>query len=367
MPLARQAPSPCVVRVRAAGATALDHAPDHAPDDVPGDGLGRAGDWRVAGVELPPSATGSGAAGDLVEVLAAPDVRLVTLGPLDGAGGATAHDVLVRALARRRALGTGPFTVLHLDPLPRGAARTRQAVLELARAQDPGLAAWIARHGAFPGSVPDPAPPQATGARWLVEDAFCAGHPPPEALGITLVPSTAPWEALRRRLDQGARWALGAVSGSTGGPSPAQTLSDPCVRGFLRGFLDEFTGTAPGVPDDHLARYRAAVVTDLAAATGPLEPPPVPRLLRETVLPTLRRGLDRGHPVGHLALAAAAWLATSAGRSGGPGDDLDATALVRDHPGGLGPLVEDVRLTRVLQGALDRLAAGALGELGRAA
>ena len=56
----------------------------------------------------------------------------------------TAPGLLVEALARRRAAGIAPFTVLCCDNMPDNGKRTRRAVVELAGERDPALAEWIA-------------------------------------------------------------------------------------------------------------------------------------------------------------------------------------------------------------------------------
>jgi fructuronate reductase len=102
----------------------------------------------------------------VVEVLASPDVHIVTLTvtekgyKLDPATGRliaddpavaadlasldapqTAPGLIVAGLARRRNAGLSPFTAISCDNLPHNGRRLEQAVLAIARAHDPALAA----------------------------------------------------------------------------------------------------------------------------------------------------------------------------------------------------------------------------------
>ena len=76
----------------------------------------------------------------------------------------SAPGFLVRALARRRAAGVPPFTVLSCDNLPENGALVRQIVLDFAHLIDPSLAQWIGENGRFPATMvdritPPPHPP----------------------------------------------------------------------------------------------------------------------------------------------------------------------------------------------------------------
>ncbi len=103
----------------------------------------------------------------VLAAMADPDVRIVTLtvtekgychdpatGRLNADHPDITHDLkaalpvsapgyLVRALARRKAAGLPPFTVLTCDNLPDNGRLVRRIVLDLAGKLDPELAAWI--------------------------------------------------------------------------------------------------------------------------------------------------------------------------------------------------------------------------------
>jgi fructuronate reductase len=59
----------------------------------------------------------------------------------------SAQGFLLRALARRRAAGVPPFTVLSCDKMPENGALVRKIVLDFAHLIDPSLAQWIGENG----------------------------------------------------------------------------------------------------------------------------------------------------------------------------------------------------------------------------
>ena len=103
----------------------------------------------------------------VLETLADPQVRIVSLtitekgychepatgrlnpahpgivADLAGTAPTTAPGFLVEGLARRRAAGLAPFTVLTCDNLPHNGRLARGVVLDFARLRDPTLAEWI--------------------------------------------------------------------------------------------------------------------------------------------------------------------------------------------------------------------------------
>lgn len=199
----------------------------------------------------------------LLARMSEPGVRIVTLtvtekgyhlNPADGRllidAPSIAHDIadpatphsapgmLVEALARRRAAGTPPFTVLSCDNMPDNGKRVRRAVIELACHRDAHLAGWIAEHVAFPCSMVDRIVPAMTDddvtglaalgiddpaavvceafSQWVVEDDFPQGRPDWEHEGVQMVADVAPFEAMKLRLLNGSHSLLaylGALAG----------------------------------------------------------------------------------------------------------------------------------------------------------
>lgn len=61
----------------------------------------------------------------------------------------SAPGVVVEALARRKAAGLAPFTVMSCDNMPENGHVMRNVVTAYARAVDAELAAWIEQHVTF--------------------------------------------------------------------------------------------------------------------------------------------------------------------------------------------------------------------------
>ena len=213
----------------------------------------KAQDWLSTIVELAPEANRARICGSmidfvdvdpgaLIEALCRPEIRLVTTTITEGGyfvdaktGGFDAehedirHDVvhpdrprtifgvLNAALSRRRAAGTGPFTVLSCDNLPGNGAVARQATAGLASLQSAEFGQWVERTIAFPNSMVDCITPATTDAhrervrddfgiidacpvvcepfrQWVVEDSFSAGRPSFERVGVEFVDNVEAYE-----------------------------------------------------------------------------------------------------------------------------------------------------------------------------
>lgn len=272
----------------------------------------------------------------VVGALADPRLRLVTLtvtGAGYGPGDAPAIDLLVGALARRRAAGLPPFTVLSCDNLPENGRLARDAVL---RAADPGLAAWIAETGAFPSSMVDRITPRTSPedrawiartfgvddrwpvvtepfSQWIVEDRFCAGRPPLDEVGVRFVDDVAPYALMKTRLLNASHCALGHLGALAGYEHAHEAMGDPALRGVLTTLMaEEVSPLLPAVPGVDLAAYRASVLERLA---NPVLADRLARLRRNGsdkmpthVLSSLALARERRGPHAVLTLAVAAWI-----------------------------------------------------------
>jgi fructuronate reductase len=277
------------------------------------------------------------------------------------AGPRSAPGFLVRALARRRAAGLRPFTVLCCDNLPENGRVVRGVVLELAGALDPGLADWIAAESAFPCSMVDrivPATREADVARlaartgvldrapvlhepfrqWVVEDRFVDGaRPDLAAAGVELVADVTPYEHMKLRMLNGSHSALAYLGYLAGHETVAETVADPVFERFVRHLwaAEIVPGLTPppGVrlaayADALLARYRNPAIghrTWQIAMDGSQKLP-------QRILGTVAENLAGGRPVAGLTLAVAAWMRYVGGR-----DERGGRIDVRD------PLAERLR------------------------
>ncbi|MFB5081044.1 mannitol dehydrogenase family protein [Raoultella sp. C349492] len=139
----------------------------------------------------------------------------------------SAPGVIVEALARRKAAGLPPFTVMSCDNMPENGHVTRNVIGTYARALDAELAAWIEQNVTFPSTMVDRIVPaitpdtldkieQITGVRdpagvacepfrqWVIEDNFVAGHPEWEKAGAELVSNVLPFEEMKLRMLNGS-------------------------------------------------------------------------------------------------------------------------------------------------------------------
>ncbi|MFT4220949.1 MAG: mannitol dehydrogenase family protein [Microbacterium sp.] len=173
---------------------------------------------------------------------------------------ATVFGYLVRALARRRAAGVAPFTVVSCDNLRHNGATTRRAVVGYAAATDLELAGWIEENVAFPNSMVDriaPYVPAKQRARltaasgiddqlpavaesylqWVVEDDFPAGRPALEAVGVQLRPDVQAFEAVKGRMLNASHVLLSYPALLLGHRLVDEAMRDDRVRALADTFL----------------------------------------------------------------------------------------------------------------------------------
>jgi fructuronate reductase len=139
----------------------------------------------------------------------------------------SAPGVIVEALARRKAAGLPPFSVMSCDNMPENGHVTHNVITALADAISPELGAWIKANVTFPSTMVDRIVPavtpetlalveQATGVadpaavacepfrQWVIEDNFVAGRPAWEKAGAELVKDVLPYEEMKLRMLNGS-------------------------------------------------------------------------------------------------------------------------------------------------------------------
>ncbi len=302
----------------------------------------------------------------LVEALAAPETRLVTLTitekgyRLDPASGAlleddpdvaadlldlatprTAPGFLVAALATRRARGLAPFTAISCDNLPHNGPRLRDAVLAVAARHDPALADWIARHGAFPQTMVDRIVPATTEAdieglaravglrdlamvktepfsQWVIEDRFAGERPDFEAVGVQVTEDVPAWEAAKLRLLNSAHSAIAYLGGLASVEFVHQFVARPQGAAFVQRLWDEAQPTLTPPPGLDLVRYRGELMARFANAALQHRTRQIAmdgsQKLPQRLLATLADRLSAEAPIEALGLAVAAWMRWQAGR-----------------------------------------------------
>jgi mannitol 2-dehydrogenase len=243
---------------------------------------------------------------------------------------------VVEALARRRAAGIAPFTVLSCDNVPENGALTRTAVVGFARERDAGLAQWIDEHVAFPSSMVDRITPGTSEEaaelvqrtfgiadrqpvvaepfrQWIIEDRFCNGRPPLERVGVQFVDDVGPYELMKKRLLNGSHTALGHVGSLLGHRTTSDAMADDLCRDYVASLMrDEIAPLLPEVAGVDLDEYCATL---LERFSNPRIQDDLDRLCRRSsvkmpsyLLPSVHEARAAGRPHGLLTLAVTFWV-----------------------------------------------------------
>ena len=313
---------------------------------------------------------------------------------------ATAFGFIVDALARRRAVGAAPFTVMSCDNIQGNGTLARRAITAFAQNRDAALGEWIAREVAFPNSMVDRITPVTdvtdralldsefgvddawpvvceAYSQWVLEDDFPAGRPRFESAGVQMVEDVLPYELMKLRLLNAGHQALCYLGYLAGHRYAHEAAQDPLIAEFLLGYLEEeATPTLAPVPGVDLASYRAqlierfsnAQVRDTLARLCAESSDRIPKFL----LPVVHHQLAHGGPIHRSALVVAAWARYAEGidEQGQPIEVVDqrrdaVTARARrnhdeplaflEDPSLFGDLRDDPRFTSIYAAAIRSL------------
>ncbi len=265
----------------------------------------------------------------------APTEPNVLLDLRGGGSPVTVFGMVTEALARRRARGLAPFTVLSCDNVPGNGEVAREAFSGFAALRDPELGAWVGSEVAFPSSMVDRITPTTTGAdrrllaeefgiddawpvvcepftQWVLEDRFTAGRPALEDVGVQLVDDVHPYELMKLRLLNAGHQAIGYLGYLAGYRHTDEVCADPVFAGFLLDYMEhEATPTLPAVPGVDLAAYRRTLLERFA---NPAVRDTLARLCSQGsdriatfLLPVVREQLAVGGDIRRAALVIAAW------------------------------------------------------------
>ncbi|EGD43624.1 fructuronate reductase [Nocardioidaceae bacterium Broad-1] len=270
-----------------------------------------------------------------------------------GAVPSTAFGYVVEALARRRAAGVAPFTVMSCDNIAGNGDVARAMMSAFASLRDPDLGAWIASEVAFPSSMVDRITPATTDAdleevgwrfgiedawpvvsepfsQWVLEDHFPQGRPPFERVGVEMVPDVEPYELMKLRLLNASHQALCYLGYLSGYRYAHEVCADPLFVDFLLGYMtQEGTPTLPPVPGVDLDRYRRELISRFA---NPHIRDTLARLCAESsdripkwLVPVISAQLASGGSVRRSALVVASWARYAEGvdEQGAPIDIVD--------------------------------------------
>jgi fructuronate reductase len=197
----------------------------------------------------------------VVSRISDPETAIVTLTITEG--GYVADDPLLSLLARGLSAraSSAPLAVLSCDNVPANGAAVRSLV---------GAFSGVT----FPSTVADRITPSSDDplvvvtepfSMWVIEDSFLGARPAWERAGAMLVPDTAPYEAMKLRLVNGAHSALAALGLPRGHATVADAVADPELLAFVRRLLDEeLVPTVTDVPGIDLRAFVDAMLERFA-------------------------------------------------------------------------------------------------------
>lgn len=250
-------------------------------------------------------------AGAILEALAAPDTRAVTLtvtekgygldasGALDPDNPAIAADLrqgaeprtpvglLAHALARRHGMGAPPLTILSCDNLSENGTRLRAAVA--AFLDRIGAAPGALDRAAFPSTMVDRITPATTpgiAARmaeaagrpvtapvlteaftdWVIEDTAAGPLPDWRAAGALFVRDVAAYERRKLLILNAAHSALAYGGLLAGHTFVHEAIADPALRARIDALWTEASALLPGFGAGDLAEYQSALVARFSVA-----------------------------------------------------------------------------------------------------
>jgi mannitol 2-dehydrogenase len=166
--------------------------------------------------------------------------------------------------------------------------------------------------------------------QWVVEDAFPAGRPSWEDVGVQVVPDVRPYELMKLRLLNGGHQAVAYAGVLLGHTYVHEAAADPAVLSLLRRYLGEAGTALDPVPGTDVYSYLGAVqervanehIRDTLARICESTSDRIPRF----VLPVAERRLAAGRASPACAAIVATWARYLRGidEEGRPYDVVDA-------------------------------------------
>ena len=264
--------------------------------------------------------------------VANPDV-LADLEP--GAVPRTAFGLITEALRRRWKRGQAPFTIMSCDNLQGNGYLSKRVFTAFARLRDPDLGDWVEHEARFPNSMVDRITPVTTDAdraevrerfgiedqwpvvcepytQWVLEDAFTAGRPPYEQVGVQVVDQVEPYELMKLRLLNASHQAMAYFGYLCGYRLVHEAAQDPLFQAFMLGYMDfEATPTLAPVPGVDLEGYKHTLIERFS---NPQVRDTIARLCAESsdripkwLLPVVREQLVTGGEIRRSAAVVASW------------------------------------------------------------
>ena len=273
-----------------------------------------------------------------------------------GATPRTSFGLVVEALARRRARGLAPFTVMSCDNIQGNGHVAAKMFGAFANLRDPELGDWLAASVRFPNSMVDRITPVTTDAdraavadrfgiddgwpvvcepftQWVLEDSFELGRPAFENVGVQVVDDVTPYELMKLRLLNASHQALCYFGYLAGYRLVHEAAQDPLFADFLLAYMErEGSPTLAPVPGIDLDAYRHELIARFSNAHVR---DTVARLCAESsdripkwVLPVIRENLAAGGEVRLATAVVASWAryAEAVDENGEPIEVVDRLA-----------------------------------------
>lgn len=251
----------------------------------------------------------------------------------------TVFGYLYAALERRYAAGLRPFTVMSCDNMQKNGDISRNMLLAFARHQNPEIAQWIEKNGAFPNSMVDRITPRTTDAakeslaknfgvkdswpvvtevfnQWVLEDKFVDGRPPFEKAGVQVVPSVEKveeYELIKLRLLNASHSAMGYAGYLAGFTYIHEVIANPVFRKYIFNMMqEEVKPLLPQIPGVSVDDYCNTLLNRFSNPTLKDE---LPRIclggsgkIPQFIMPSIAEQIQAGGPLRRLTLCAAAWF-----------------------------------------------------------
>ncbi|MGC1494348.1 MAG: mannitol dehydrogenase family protein [Sulfitobacter sp.] len=303
----------------------------------------------------------------LIKAMSNPETKIVSLTVteggyfLDGAGAlnlddpALRHDIqnpatpttafgaMIAALAKRKAEGAKPFTLMSCDNLPGNGDIARNVLVGLAKAMDPELARWIEETVTFPNGMVDRITPATSASerellaqrfgiqdkspvfcepfrQWVLEDKFVDGRPELERVGVTFTKDIESFEKMKLRVLNGGHAILAYASAMLGIKYAHEAVAHPLISSYLRRVLEKdalpFVEAVPGfTPQEYLesilVRFSNPGVADTISRLcydGSNRQP-------KFIIGSIKDNLKAGKSPNGLALSSALWCRYCLGRN----------------------------------------------------
>ena len=272
--------------------------------------------------------------GKVVEAMAAPHTRWVTLTVTEKGYTPELAGLLAEGLAARRKRGSSGLTIASCDNLSHNGDKLKTLCLAAAKG-DESVSAWIGTHCAFPNSMVDRIVPAASaktlasaeaalgatdGAalatesfwEWVIERKFCD---PADAevlarAGVTVVEDVSPFEEAKLRLLNASHTAMACIGAVAGLGVISDCIGNAHIHTFIRGLMTEEVGPQmrradwPAYRDALLARFANPALQHSVHQIATDSSQKIPQRLPPSALGAMAKGL----PYQRLAFAAAAWM-----------------------------------------------------------